>query len=94
MLDLDGAPLPPGMSVVAEPEACVTWAVEHLLPPEFGDASFVYQLSSSAGLTKKDSELNVHLWFYTEQTPTNEELRNWARWWNAKQQLNYRSSTV
>ena len=85
MLDLDGVPLPQRMSVITEPEACVKWAVEQLLPPEFGDASFVYQLSASAGLTKKDHELNVHLWFYTEQTPTNQELRTWARWWNAKQ---------
>jgi hypothetical protein len=85
MLDLDGVPLPETMSVVADPEACVNWAVQNLLPPEFRDASFVYQLSSSAGLTKADNELNVHFWFYTRQTPKNEELRAWARWWNAKQ---------
>ena len=54
MLDLDGVPLPEEMSVIADPEACVGWAVEQLLPPEFGDTDFVYQLSSSAGLTKKD----------------------------------------
>jgi hypothetical protein len=84
MLDLDGVALPQGMSVVVDPEACVKWALQHLLPPEFRDATFVYQLSSSAGLTKAENELNVHLWFYTEQTPKNEELRSWARWWNAK----------
>ncbi len=86
MLDLDGISLAQEMSVVAEPETCVKWAVEHLLPPEFADTSFVYQLSSSAGLTKRDDELNVHLWFYTKQTPSNEKLRSWARWWNAQQQ--------
>jgi len=61
MLDLDGVPLPAEMSVIIDPEACVIWAVEHLLPPEFQDVSFVYQLSSSAGLTKHDNQLNVHL---------------------------------
>ena len=86
MLDLDGVPLPNEMSVVTDPETCVEWAVNHLLPPEFSKASFVYQLSSSAGLTKRENELNVHLWFFTEQDYSNEALRAWARWWNAKQQ--------
>jgi hypothetical protein len=86
MLDLDAVTLPEGLSVVTDPEACVKWAVGHLLPPEFRDANFVYQLSSSAGLTKLDNELNVHLWFITERDYGNDDLRAWARWWNAKQQ--------
>ena len=86
MLDLDGVPLPDDMSVVADPEPCIKWAVDHLLPPEFAEASFVYQLSSSAGLTKRDNELNVHLWFFTNVEYWDIELRAWARWWNAKQQ--------
>jgi hypothetical protein len=86
MLDLDGISLPPGYSVIAEPEACVEWAVQHLLPPEFREASFVYQLSSSAGLTKADDHLNVHLWFFTDRPFWDEELRNWAHWWNTKEQ--------
>jgi len=86
MLDLDEVSLPDEMSVVSDPEVCVKWAVDHLLPPEFGDASFVYQLSSSAGLTKLENELNVHLWFITEQSYGNDNLRAWGRWWNAKQQ--------
>jgi hypothetical protein len=52
MLDLDGVRLPGGMSVIDHPRACIEWAVDNLLPPEFRDASFVYQLSNSAGLTK------------------------------------------
>jgi hypothetical protein len=86
MLDLDEVALPDEMSVVSDPEVCVKWAVDHLLPPEFGDASFVYQLSSSAGLTKLENELNVHLWFITERSYGNDNLRAWGRWWNAKQQ--------
>jgi hypothetical protein len=86
MIDLDGIPLPAGFNVVNDPEACVTWAVDNLLPPEFADASFVYQLSSSAGLTKADDELSVHLWFFTERPFWDEEFRDWAHWWNAKQQ--------
>src|SRR5271165_567807 len=42
MLDLDGVPLPAEMSVITDPEACVIWAVEQLLPPEFKDVSFIY----------------------------------------------------
>jgi hypothetical protein len=86
MLDLDGVSLPDEMSVVTDPEACILWVVDRLLPPEFRETSFVYQLSSSAGLTKRDNELNVHLWFFTNEGYENAELRTWARWWNAKQQ--------
>ena len=79
MLDLDGLSLPAELSVVADPEACVKWAIDHLLPPEFGNASFVYQLSSSAALTKLDNELNVHLWFITDQRYGNDDPRTWAK---------------
>jgi hypothetical protein len=85
MLDFDGVSLPEHMSIVDDPEACVKWAVDNLLPPEFADASFIYQLSSSAGLTKRDNELNVHLWFFTNREYANAELREWGKWWNAKQ---------
>ena len=83
MLDLDGVPLPQRMSVITG-QRHREMGCRATAPAEFGDASFVYELSASAGLTKKDHELNVHL-VYTEQTPTNQELRTWARWWNAKQ---------
>jgi hypothetical protein len=86
MLDLDGVRLPEDMSVVVDPEACVKWAVDHLLPSEFAEASFIYQLSASAGLTKLDNELNVHLWLFTNREYGNQETRTWAKWWNAKQQ--------
>ena len=86
MIDIDGASLPAGFNVVADPQTCVEWAIEELLPPEFGDVSFIYQLSSSAGLTYPDDELRVHLWFFTERPFWDEEFRDWAHWWNAKQQ--------
>src|SRR5947207_1514027 len=86
MIDLDGIALPSGFNVVADPAKCVRWAIAELLPPEFYDASFIYQLSSSAGLTKADHELSVHLWFFTERPYWDEQFRDWAHWWNAKQQ--------
>src|SRR5438067_679060 len=46
MIDLDGIALPSGFNVVADPAKCVRWAIEELLPAEFYDASFIYQLSS------------------------------------------------
>jgi hypothetical protein len=86
MLDFDGVPIPLDMSVVVDPEGCIKWAVDNLLPPEFADASFIYQLSASAGLTKLDNELNVHLWFFTNREYSNVEMRTWAKWWNATRQ--------
>lgn len=86
MLDFDGVPLPEDMSIVEDPEACIKWAVDHFLPSEFVEASFIYQLSPSAGLTKRDNELNVHLWFFTNREYANHQLRTWGKWWNAKQQ--------
>jgi hypothetical protein len=86
MLDFDGVPLSENMSIVDDPEGCVKWAVDNLLPPEFAEASFIYQLSASAGLTKRDNELNVHLWFFTNREYANVELRTWGKWWNSKQQ--------
>lgn len=86
MLDLDGVALPAGMSVVDDPEPCVVWAVDNLLPPEFREASFVYQMSCSAGMTKPDDTLSAHVWFFTDRPHSNAQLRRWGGWWNAKQQ--------
>jgi hypothetical protein len=84
MLDFDGVPLPDGMSVIVDPEACIYWVVDHLLPPEFKQADFVYQLSNSAGLTKPENQLHVHLWFFTDRPYWDVDLRAWANWWNSK----------
>ena len=78
MIDLDGITLPSGFNVVADPAKCVRWAIAELLPPEFYDASFIYQLSSSAGLTKADDELSVHLWLFTERPYWDEQFRDWV----------------
>ena len=86
MLDFDGVALPDDMSIIVDPEGCINWAVDNLLPPEFADASFIYQLSASAGLTKLDNELNVHLWFFTNCEYSNVQMRTWAKWWNAIKQ--------
>ena len=87
MVDLDGVQLPEGMSTIADPPACILWAIESLFPPEFRDLDFVYQLSPSAGLTKDDNQLNANLWFFTDRPFSDEELRCWAVWWNTKRQL-------
>jgi hypothetical protein len=56
---------------------CIDWAVEHLLPLE---------LSNSAGLTKADNQLHVHLWLFTERAYWDEDLRAWAGCWNSRKQ--------
>src|SRR4051812_28907271 len=50
------------------------------LPPEFHDASFFYQWSSSAGL--KGAVIKVHLFFWLDRPVPDHELREWAEAWN------------
>lgn len=55
--------------------ACVHWVEEHL-PAEFQGASFVYQLTSSAGVKPG---LRVRLWFWLETPRTNQEIKPWVK---------------
>jgi hypothetical protein len=94
MLDLDGVALPEGMSAVNDPQTSVEWAVDNVLPPEFRDASFVYQMSVSAGLTKSENKLSVHIWFFSHREYSNQQLRSWGGWWNAKRQTKVIDTSV
>ncbi|HXG24947.1 MAG TPA: hypothetical protein VNJ09_10355, partial [Chthonomonadales bacterium] len=64
-----------------------------LLPPNFHDASYVYQWSNSAGFSRK---IKVHLTFWLRQRQTCDALRDWARGWNAtigRELIDYRLYT-
>src|SRR3954451_9031753 len=77
MVDIDGLACPDDMSPTG-PEA-LAYAVRQL-PPEFHDASFFYQWSSSAGL--KGAVIKVHLFFCLDRPVPDHELREWAEAWN------------
>lgn len=49
------------------------------LPEEFHDASFVWQLSSSAGVKPG---LRAHLWFWLAEQTGSLALREWGKAWN------------
>lgn len=54
--------------------------VEHLvglLPDEFQDVSYHWQLSSSAGMSD-ENVLSAHVWFWLDRRVTNAELKAWA----------------
>ena len=51
MIDSDKLPAPAGLDVVTDPEAAARYLIGHL-PAEFHEASFAWQLSSSAGLVE------------------------------------------
>jgi hypothetical protein len=59
MIDFDSVSAPPQINT---PALRLEYLVAHL-PPEFHDASFVYQWSSSAGLRGWDTP-KCHLWFW------------------------------
>ena len=63
MVDVDKYTVPAGMRVGSE--ALIRHIIRDLLPPEFHDASCVWSLSSSAGLTAHDI-IGCHLWYWLD----------------------------
>ena len=50
----------------------------HLLPPEFRDASYHWQLSSSAGVFD-NTKVSLHLWFWLAKPVPDTALKAWAK---------------
>lgn len=76
MVDIDGVECPAGVDPVEDPED----AVEHLiglLPPELWDATCVWQWSSSQGV-KAGGALSCHLFFWSAEPLTDDQLTRWA----------------
>lgn len=70
MLDIDGIPVPEGMSVLSTD--AIEWLIAAKLPPEFSNVRCIYQFSNSAGIKKPDGTplkmgLRVHLFFMLAQ---------------------------
>jgi putative DNA primase/helicase len=49
------------------------------LPSQFNNASYHWQLSSSAGHSTEQGKLKVHLWFWLDKPRTSAELKAWAK---------------
>ena len=81
MLDFDDLAVPQG---VGNPnsEPAIEWTIQKHLPPEFHNASYVFQFSNSAGLVQPDGSpykigLCVHLFYLLEKPLTNAQLKKW-----------------
>ncbi len=77
LLDLDKIALPPQLSLRGNVAEVCEYIVS-LLPVEFGDATYHWQLSSSAGMGD-DTKVSMHLWFWLDRPVTNEQLKAWGK---------------
>jgi Primase C terminal 2 (PriCT-2)/Family of unknown function (DUF5906) len=81
-IDFDKIALPPDWDLVSDPIPAVNYLVS-LLPPEFRNVSYHWQLSSSAGW-KNPGLISAHLAFWLDRPWHDDELNAWAKAWNAK----------
>lgn len=73
-LDFDSIPMPEHMDPISVSAA--DFLIRQALPPEFHQATYIVQSSSSAGL--KEQVINCHIWFYLDAFRSNDELKAWA----------------
>jgi hypothetical protein len=76
MIDLDTftPSVDPGTDTAG---ACIE-AVRAVLPPEFHDVSFIFQLSGSAGHPTAGGKLKAHLFFWLDRPHASADLHAWA----------------
>jgi uncharacterized protein (DUF927 family) len=77
MFDVDGYPLRPDDDLAVNPGPVIDRCVRDIFPPEFHDATFYWQLSSSAGLV--EGVLKAHLWCWFDRPYENRYLRYWIK---------------
>ncbi len=82
LIDIDKIALPVGLDLSRDFEG-VLQHLTTLLPEEFHDVSYHYQLSSSAGMGDP-SKVSVHLWFWLSEPWTDEALKTWAKAVNSR----------
>ena len=78
MLDIDKYK-PAFGDPVEEPELCIDGYIRKVLPKEFWDVSYHWQLSSSAGQPNNLDTLKAHVWFWLETPRKCSELYEWAK---------------
>ena len=82
LIDADKIKLPPGMSLQQDISAVCEYFIG-LLPLEFHNSSYHWQLSSSAGMGDP-SIVSLHLWFWLDRPIPDALLKRWALHWNAQ----------
>jgi hypothetical protein len=80
LIDFDKIPLPARMSLHEDIGAVCEHLIK-LLPAEFHNASYHWQLSSSAGITDT-SVVSLHLWFWLDRPIPDAPIKAWSKWWN------------
>jgi hypothetical protein len=76
MLDFDKVEIPSSIDLLSDPDGAAAYLVGRL-PPQFQDASYHWQLSSSAGMGN-GSTLSGHIWFWFDRCVSDAELTYWA----------------
>jgi hypothetical protein len=74
MLDLDKLPLD-NIDLINAPDQTVERAIKQYLPDCYQDVSFVWQLSSSAGVGDDPGLISVHIWFMLDRPVGYDELK-------------------
>lgn len=64
---------------VNDPVNAIRDYLDRLMPPCFKDASFHWQLSSSAGMPGKTHILKAHVWFWSETPRHPAQMYAWAK---------------
>ena len=85
MIDVDKYPIPKNIDLLTQ----TLQAVEHIvqqLPKQFGECSYHYQLSGSAGVNYTD-RISVHLVFWLDRPATSSQLKTWAKAVNSDNKL-------
>jgi hypothetical protein len=84
-IDFDKIQLPPGLALQQDIGAVCEYLIG-LLPAEFRQASYHWQLSSRAGIFDP-SIVSLHLWFWLDRPIPDALLRAWAVHWNAEAKM-------
>jgi len=82
LIDFDKIEKPDGLNLRESAQAVIEYLVS-LLPPEFHDVSYHYQLSSSAGMGDP-RKVSAHVWFWLSQPWTDKRLKSWGKLANAR----------
>lgn len=77
-VDIDKYVLPKNLKLTHSSIKTICEHLVHKLPAEFHDASYHWQLSSSAGVFDK-TKVSIHLWFWLTSPVSDPNLKIWAK---------------